>query len=74
MRKPEDEPIEVQMYAIQEIRKAITPFVLPGGNKALEEVWLTRVLPGRARNAAFDDGDWALVWAKFTTSVASTSP
>ena len=62
--KPEDEPIELQAYAYRVIHDAIASFLRPGGERALRETWLTKVLPGPARYAAHDDGDSALVWAE----------
>jgi hypothetical protein len=64
LSQPNDHPIELQAYAYQEIRTALAPFLSPDGERALQDVWLTKILPGPARYAAYDDGDWALVWAE----------
>ena len=61
---PKDEPVELQAFAFRTLREAVAPFSSPELDRALREWWLTKVLPGPVRYAAYDDGDWAAVWAE----------
>lgn len=64
MSTPQSEPVELQAFTFRTLRDAVAPYLPAEGVRVLEETWLTKVLPGPARYAAFDDGDWAAVWAE----------
>lgn len=56
--------VEFQAHLFRTLCDALRPFRSPEMDAAVREWWLTHVLPGPPRYAAYDDGDWAAVWAE----------
>lgn len=54
--------VEFQAHLFRTLLETLRPYHTPEMDAAVREWWLTHVLPGPSRYAAYDDGDWAVVW------------